>query len=415
MRSSMQTKSKQGYAIGQPPFGYMHDPENRKRWVIDPEGAEVVRYIYGLRREGTSINDIAKQLKREQVLIPSVYALRKGFRRPTKQAVRGEYLWDTSLVRKILQNQAYVGDVLNFRTYSKSYKLRKRLDNPEEKWEVHKDVHDAIIPREEWELIQKTFGDTKCRKPKHIEKNMFCGYLKCSDCGANLNYKYTHDNPDNHCFSCRNKRANNGLCSKTHHIRVDVITELVLRNLSEIVRFAAAFEDEFVKIVMDEQYKQIQIQQRKNQETLQTLLARNREVDVLYEKLFEEKILGNLTEDRFKKLSEKYEDEQAELIQRIRLPEKSGDRGAKARAKRRGIHSVGAPVHRYPRADPGNSPAVYRQDRGAHREKRGKETFQQVDIYYRFIGHVELPKLSRPQREAHLLSFGREKEESQSA
>ena len=136
---------------------------------------------------------------------------------------------------------------------------------------------------------------------------MFCGYLKCSDCGANLNYKYTHDNPDNHYFSCRNKRAGNGLCSKTHHIRADVITELVRRNLSEIVRFAAAFEDEFVKIVMDEQYKQIQIQQRKNQETLQTLLARNREVDVLYEKLFEEKILGSLTEDRFKKLSEKYE------------------------------------------------------------------------------------------------------------
>ena len=147
---------------------------------------------------------------------------------------------------------------------------------------------------------------------------MFCGYLKCSDCGANLNYKYTHDNPDNHYFSCRNKRANNGLCGKTHHIRVDVITELVQRNLSEIVRFAAAFEDEFVKIVMDEQYKQIQIQQRKNQEALQTLHARNREVDVLYEKLFEEKILGNLTEDRFKKLSEKYEDEQAELTQRIR-------------------------------------------------------------------------------------------------
>ena len=82
---------------------------------------------------------------------------------------------------------------------------------------------------------------------------MFCGYLKCSDCGANLNYKYTHDNPDNHYFSCRNKRAGNGLCSKTHHIRVDVITELVLRNLSEIVQFTAAFEDEFVKIVMDEQ------------------------------------------------------------------------------------------------------------------------------------------------------------------
>ena len=415
MRSSMRTKSKQGYAIGQPPFGYMHDPENRKRWVIDPEGAEVVRHIYTLRKEGTSINDIAKQLKREKLLIPSVYTLRKGFRKPTKQAVRGEYLWDTSLVRKILQNQAYVGDVLNFRTYSKSYKLKKRLDNPEEKWEIHKDVHEAIIPRDEWELIQKTFGDTKYRKPKHIEKNMFCGYLKCSDCGANLNYKYTHDNPDNHYFSCRNKRANNGLCSKTHHIRVDVITELVRRNLSEIVRFASAFEDEFVKIVMDEQYKQIQTQQRKNQEALQTLLARNREVDVFYEKLFEEKILGNLTEDRFKKLSEKYENEQTELTQRIQYMKKVVAEEQKHELNAEGFLQS---VRKYTDIQE-LTPEILREfiDKIVvhHREKQGKETFQQVDIYYRFIGHVELPQLSKSQQEAYLLSFGREKEESQSA
>lgn len=350
---------------------------------------------------------VAKQLKREKYLIPSVYALRKGFRKPTKQAVRGDYLWDTSLVRKILKNQEYVGDVLNFRTYSKSYKLKERLENPREKWEIHKDVHEAIIPREDWELIQKTFGDTKYRKPKHIEKNMFCGYLKCSDCGANLNYKYTHDNPDNHYFSCRNKRAGNGLCSKTHHIRVDVITELVRRNLSEIVRFAAAFEDEFVKIVMDEQYKQIQIQQRKNQETLQTLLARNREVDVLYEKLFEEKILGSLTEDRFKKLSEKYEDEQAELTQRIRYMKKVVAEEQKHELNAEGFLQL---VRKYTDIQE-LTPKILREfiDKVVvhHREKQGKETIQQVDIYYRFIGHVELPKLSKPQQEAYLLSLAK--------
>ena len=293
------------------------------------------------------------------------------------------------MVRLILRNQEYVGDVLNFRTYSKSYKLKERLENPRENWEIHKDVHEPVITREEWEAVQKTFGDTKYRKPKHIEKNMFCGYLKCSDCGANLNYKYTHDNPDNHYFSCRNKRAGNGLCSKTHHIRVDVITELVCRNLSEIVRFASAFEDEFVKIVMDEQYKQIQIQQRKNQETLQTLLARNREVDVLYEKLFEEKILGNLTEDRFKKLSEKYEDEQAELTQRIRHMKKVVEEEQKHELNAEGFLRL---VRKYTDIQE-LTPEILREfiDKIVvhHREKQGNETFQQVDIYYRFIGHVE--------------------------
>lgn len=205
------------------------------------------------------------------------------------------------------------------------------------------------------------------------------------------------------------------MCSKTHHIRVDAITELVQRNLSEIVRFAAAFEDEFVKIVMDEQYKQIQIQQRKNQETLQALLARTREVDVLYEKLFEEKILGNLTEERFKKLSEKYEDEQAQLTQRIRHLKKVVTEEQKHELNAEGFLQLVrwyTDIHEL-------TPEILRQfiDKIVvhHREKRGKETFQQVDIYYRFIGHVELPKLSKSQQEAYLLSFGREKEESQSA
>ncbi len=101
------------------------------------------------------------------------------------------------------------------------------------------------------------------------------------------NYKYTHDNPDNQYYSCRNSRAKNGLCGKTHHIRLDALTEIVTRNLSEIVRFAAAYEDEFVKIVMDEQYKQIQLQQKKNREVLQAAQTRAGEIDVLYERLYE--------------------------------------------------------------------------------------------------------------------------------
>ncbi len=198
MRSALHTKSKQGYAVGQPPLGYRYADEDKKRWIIDQEGADVVRHIFSLRQDGTSINDIAKILKREKLLIPSLYAQRKGFKNPTKKAVRGEFLWDTSMVRKILINRSYVGDVVNFRTYSKSFKLKERLANPEENWEIHENVHEPIIERSAWEEIQKSFGQTKYRKPKHIDKNVFSGFLKCSDCGANLNYKYTNDNPDNH-------------------------------------------------------------------------------------------------------------------------------------------------------------------------------------------------------------------------
>ena len=409
MRSTLRTKSKQGYAIGRPPYGYIYDPENIKRWIVDEEAAEVVREIYALRKQGTSVTEIAVLLKRRKVLIPSVYALRKGIKKPTKQTLRGELLWDKNIITKILQNQLYVGDVVNFRTYSKSYKLKERLCNPQENWEIHKDVHEAIIPRGDWEYIQTTFGQTKYRKPKHIEKNMFSGFLQCSDCGANLNYKYTHDNPDNHYFSCRNKRANNGLCSQTHHIRVDVITEIVTRNLSDICRFAAAYEDEFVKIVMDEQYKQVQIRQRKNQEALQTLLARDSEVDVLYEKLFEEKVLGNLTEDRFKKLSEKYEDEQAEVKRQMKYLKRVVAEEQKHEINADGFLHL---VRKY--TDIQELTLEILQEFidkivVHHKEQVFGETVQQVEIHYRMIGFVELPEMSRSEKESYAKSFGRNK------
>lgn len=214
MRSTLKIKNSQGYAIGHPPLGYKKDPDNPKCWIIDDEGAEIIRKIYNLRIQGESTIKISKILKNEKVLIPSMYAYKKGYRKPAIKNPRSEYLWTVEMVRKILLNQSYVGDVINFKIYSKSFKLKKRLENDKENWQIHKDVHEPIISREVFEEVQKSFGDTKYRKPKYIEKNMFAGFLKCSDCGANLNYKFTHDNPDNHYFSCRNNRAQNGLCKK---------------------------------------------------------------------------------------------------------------------------------------------------------------------------------------------------------
>ncbi len=411
MRSAMRTKSKQGYAIGSPPYGYKYGVEDKKRWIVDDEAAEIVREIFELRKKGTSVNDIGTILKRRKVLIPSVYSARKGYKKATKLSVRGEFFWDKAVVRLILKNQLYVGDVINFRTYSKSYKLKARLDNPEDKWEIHKDVHEAIVSREDFELIQKTFNTTKCRQPKHCEKNMFAGLLKCSDCGANLNYKYTHDNPDNHYFSCRNKRENNGLCKSTHHIRVDSITELVKKNLGNIVRFASVFEDEFVKIVVDEKYKEIQLRQKKNQEALQVALSRNNEVDILYEKLFEEKILGNLTEDRFKKLSEKFEDEQSQLKMKIENLKKIVDDELNHEMNAEGFLNL---VRKYTDIEK-VTPKILQEfiDKIVvyHREEIDGIKTQKVEIYYKMIGYIKLPLISKKENEQLIKMFGIKKDQ----
>ena len=266
MRSTLKLKSNQGYAIGHPPFGYTYDENDHKKWAIDPESSEIVKKIYDMRTKGQSLNKIALELRYNKVLIPSMYAAKKGYRVAAIKSPRSEYLWTHGIIRKILTNQSYIGDIVNFKTYSKSFKLKQRLENPQEKWTVIKGAHPAIIDLETWDKIQKSFGNVKFRKPKSIEKNMFAGYLKCSDCGANLNYKFTHQNPDNSYFSCRNKRENNGICQKTHHIRVDVLTKIVRNHILNIVQFANLFEDEFVKIVIDENYRKVQKIHKQNQE-----------------------------------------------------------------------------------------------------------------------------------------------------
>ena len=410
IRSAKRQKSKQGYAVGLPLFGYKYEGEDKRKWKVDNEVAEVVRYIYQMRKDGTSIPEIVKTLKREKVLSPSAYAVQKGYRKPSKRATRGECFWDTSMIERILTNQSYVGDVINFRTYSKSYKLKKRLDNAPENWEIHKDVHEAIISRDLWEQIQKTFGGTKARSPRHVRKNMFAGLLKCSDCGANLNYKYTHQNPDNHYFSCKNKRDNNGLCGKTHHIRVDVLTYLVREHISNIARFANQFEDDFVKIVVSEHYKRVANQQKRNKDKLEQLLNRNKELDILCERLYEEKILGNLSEERYKKLSYKYEDEQAEVKQQIKHLKKTVLEESAQEMNCDGFLELVRQVTEVRELTPEILGAFIDKIVVHHREQIHDEVVQKVEIYYKMIGFIELPDMSGKQKENYMRCFSRKRE-----
>ena len=411
LKSTYRLKSKQGLAIGLPPYGYMFDPENPKKWIIDMEAAEIVRYIFSMRLQGESVNKIAEKLKREKILIPTIYAVKKGLRKTAKRAITGEFMWHHGTVQAILAHPAYVGDIVNFKTYTKSFKLKKRFNNDKENWEIHKNVHEPIIERTAWGKVQKSFGDIKYRKPKHIEKNMFAGFLKCSDCGANLNYKFTHDNPDNHYFSCKNKRANNGLCRKTHHVRVDTLTQIVRNNIAEIVRFANNFQDEFIKLVVDENYKLTQERQKRNNENLQKMLSRDKELDTLIERLFEEKVLGNLGDERFKKLTYKYEDEQSELKQSIKNIKKIVLEDKKHELDVDGFLEI---VKKYSEVEK-LSVQILNEfvDKIIvhHRKESGGMTTQKVEIFYKMIGNIRIPHMSRKEESQYIQYFGRIKKE----
>jgi hypothetical protein len=297
--------------------------------------------------------------------------------------------------------------VINFRTTSRSYKLKQRLENPEENWDIHEGVHDAVIDRHIWETVQKSFGGTKYRKSKNIEQNMFSGLLVCSDCGAHLNYKFTHDNPENQYFSCRNNRARNGLCQTSHHIRVDKLTELVTIHLRGLMRFASQFEDEFVKIVVDEHYKNVLASQRKNQRDLAEAQTRDKEIDRLYEKIYEDQALGRLPEERFNQLAVKYDEEQAALRTRIRHLKKIVQEEKSHEMNADGFLAL---VRRYTDFQELTLEILHEFiDKIVvhHRQKEQGVMTQRVEIYYKMIGHVTVPHWSRAQQERFQASFGR--------
>lgn len=406
LRTSQKIKSSQGYPIGRPPYGYMRDPENPKRWVVDEEAAELVQRIYRMRLEGNSIESIAAALRREKIDMPSVYAVKKGYSCPNNRLDRAEYWWRANMIDVILKNQSYCGDVINFKTFSKSYKLKQRLPNDKENWEIHTGVHEAIIDRHDWEQVQKSF-ESKYRKPKHTEKSIFAGYLKCSDCGANLRYKYTYPNHDNHYFSCGKYRES--LCGKTHHIRVDALEKLTLAAIDNAVRFARDFEDDFVKIVVSEKYKQIQLTQKQNQRKLDAARKREQELDILFSRIYEDNALGKLPDSQYHKLLHKYQEEYDILQEQIRFLETVVK---EEQSNEMDVNNFLKVVQKYTRVNQLSS-AILREFIHHivvhHREAIGKETVQKVEIHFNFIGEVNLPDVE--QRRKLLKSFGKEKRE----
>lgn len=189
-RISNKIKGNAGEPMGQPPYGYIKDPNDPKHWIVDDEAAQVVRRVYSMTLEGFGTEQIAAQLEKDDVLTPRAYWLTKGIKRPGKGKQQPPTKWNSSTITKILSLQEYCGDILNFKTYSKSYKNKKRIDNDRENWVVFQDVHEAIIERAVYEQVQQKRGKIRKRRTNNGEHNMFSGLLVCADCGSNLHFHF---------------------------------------------------------------------------------------------------------------------------------------------------------------------------------------------------------------------------------
>lgn len=394
IRSAHRIRGNMGEPLSQPPYGYIKSPENKKKWIIEPEAAAVVRRIFRLCMEGKGNEAIAHILQEEKILVPSEYWKSIGVNKPGTKNEVDPYKWGRTTVAKILTQQEYCGDVINFKTYSKSFKNKTRFYNPEENWVVFKNVHEPIIDRETFERVQTITKNTKRRAPKkeNAEKSMFSDILYCADCGKKLWYHTNTTNKNIHYFSCSNYvKDYRGTCTSRHYVREDAIEQVVTLELQRLASFLKADEESFAELLAEKANKDMLSEKRRIEAELQKSINRNETVARLYEKLYEDNATGKVSDEWFMELSHKYEQERITLKQKIadyrnQLSELSSDEQKKtsfisAVRKFMEMKTITAPLLR----ELVDHIDVY-ETQGV-----GKNRSQRIAIYYRFVGYIELP------------------------
>ena len=390
-RISNKIKGNAGEPMGQPPYGYIKDPENPKRWIVDEEAARVVRRIYRMTLEGVGTEQIAAKLEEDGVLTPRAYWHSKGINRPGKVKDLPPTHWNSSSVIKMLSVQEYCGDILNFKTYSKSYKNKKRLENDRENWAIFKDVHEPIIERAVFEQVQQKRGKMRKRQAKDGERSMFSGLLVCADCGSNLHFHFNQGNPEIKYFNCSNYKGNRGTCGSTHYVRVDFLEQVVLGEIRRLTKYAGLYEDDFLKEVIGHSRQAEETERRLKEKDLKSLLARDDELDGLFERIYEDNVSGKLSDDRFAKMSRRYEEEQKELSEKIKKLRSEIEKQSSRATSTDMFVSI---VRKYTRArklTPRMLNELVEKIEVYNAEKIDGEWVQRLRIHYNCVGEMNIP------------------------
>ena len=390
-RISNKIKGNAGEPMGQPPYGYIKDPENPKRWIVDEEAAQVVRRIYRMTLEGVGTEQIAAKLEEDGVLTPRAYWHSKGINRPGKVKDLPPTYWNSSSVIKMLSVQEYCGDILNFKTYSKSYKNKKRLENDRENWAIFKDVHEPIIERAVFEQVQQKRGRMRKRQAKDGERSMFSGLLVCADCGSNLHFHFNQGNPEIKYFNCSNYKGNRGTCGSTHYVRVDFLEQVVLGEIRRLTKYAGLYEDDFLKEVIGHSRQAEETERRLKEKELKSLLARDDELDGLFERIYEDNVSGKLSDDRFAKMSRRYEEEQKELSEKIKKLRSEIEKQSSRATSTDMFVSI---VRKYTRArklTPRMLNELVEKIEVYNAEKIDGEWVQRLRIHYNCVGEMNIP------------------------
>ena len=375
-----------------PVYGYLMDED--ENYIVDEETAPVVRQIYQLCLAGNGPTKIARMLSEQQIPTPGTLEYRRTG--STRRYHPGyECKWATNTVVHLLENREYTGCLVNFKTEKPSYKLKHSIENPPEKQAVFENHHEPIIDRETWERVQELRKQRK-RPNRYDEVGLFSGILFCADCGSVMyQQRYQTDKRKQDCYICGSYKKRTADCT-AHFIRTDLLTAGVLSNLRKVTSYAAKHEARFMKLLIEQNEDGDRRRNAAKKKELEAAEKRIAELSAIFKRLYEDSVTGRISDERFTELSADYEAEQKELKERAARLREELSKAQEATANAEKFMNV---VRRHTTIEE-LTPTLLREfvekivvheSVALDGKRRGKLRRQEIEIYYSFVGKVELP------------------------
>lgn len=399
IRAVVQSKARAGERVTvNPPYGYLKDSSDSKNWIIDPVASEVVKRIFKEAKSGKSLSEISKGLENDKIFKPDRHRIEIGLK-PISASPNVEtlpYFWTRETLSAILGREEYLGHTVNLRTRTKSYKDKRKVDNPKEDWLVFKNTHEAIIDQETFDIVQKMRSHKRSNqryKNRAGHENLFAGLVFCGTCGRKHYFCPQEKNGLNHDhYKCSGYRKPIDGCENPHYIQKSALIEIVSDKLRQTIHECRLDQEAFLKKLEQQSQAQFSKDNKRQRQQLQKDEHRFNEIDRIIQQLYEDNLLGKISDERFVKLSQTYEEEQHQLQTSISdLTEKL----AKQQEDSLNISKFMARILKYTElpeltveiANELIDKIVIHKPTGTKRNR-----IIQIDIYYNFIGKLNNEK-----------------------
>lgn len=399
IRAVVQSKARAGERVTvNPPYGYLKTPNNPKNWIVDPVASEVVKRIFQEAKSGKSLSEISKGLENDKIFKPDRHRIEIGLK-PISSSPNVEtlpYFWTRETLSAILGREEYLGHTVNLRTRTKSYKDKRKVDNPKEDWLIFKNTHEAIIDQETFDIVRKMRNHKRSNqryKNRAGHENLFAGIVFCGTCGRKHYFCPQEKNGLNHDhYKCSGYRKPIDGCENPHYIQKSALIEIVSGRLRQTIQEIHFDQEAFLKKLEQQSQAQFSKNNKRQRQQLQKDKHRSKEIDNIIQKLYEDNLLGKISDERFVKLSQSYEEEQKQLQASISdLTEKL----AKQQEDSLNISKFMARISKYTEL-PKLTVEIVNEliDKIVIQKPTGtkRNRIIQVDIYYNFIGKLNNEK-----------------------